>query len=336
MYSYIDETDDGRLQESFVGNYYFTYIPEEVNRMKYPVPPDYTGIDVAMGKFPEEWVFSPEAIPYIHELQLEMELLRWFRIRELYPTVVPEWPGIPMIAWDGPFPQKALLSVKYQYTLLRQEGGYLYFYALGTGKYYETYQKEAIAFLDISMPMTYGMSRLFLDNTPHAFAVTREKDDSGNPRRIVSIYATAEFGHFTKDVIGRIVPMIWPNTNTGLEEKMELTADLPPQIRLRYKVEECGTTEPPGNGHDVFSVGKRMIVTDDIYFNCCAEYVRMTILVDGDSVTFREKAMEEAPCDCICYYPMKGVAGPFMPGIYQVELIDPHGKTVINKEIEIE
>jgi len=55
----------------------------------------------------------------------------------------------------------------------------------------------------------------------------------------------------------------------------------------------------------------------------------MTILMNGNRVIFREKAMEKDPCDCNCYYPMKGLAGPFAPGTYQVELIDPYGKILL-------
>ena len=59
-------------------------------------------------------------------------------------------------------------------------------------------------------------------------------------------------------------------------------------------------------------------------------------VVSGDRVIFREKAVEKDPCDCLCYFPMKGVAGPFSPGTYNVELIDPYGRTILEKEIEIE
>jgi hypothetical protein len=108
-----------------------------------------------------------------------------------------------------------------------------------------------------------------------------------------------------------------------------------PQIRLRYSAKQCGTTNP-GIKPDVRAWGRRMIVSDAIYFNCCPEYVRMTILVKGDQVVFRQKAMEKDPCDCMCYYPMKGVAGPFAPGTYHVEMINPYGQTILEKDIEIE
>jgi len=371
MYSVLEETRPGRLRETFLGNYYFSYIPEDLSMMKYPVPPRSRGISVAMGKLPGDWEYSPDAFPFLHEMQLEMDPLVWSYIRELYPTVLPQWPGIPMIAWRGPFPGKALLSVKYQHDLISNLSEHIYFYALGTGKYYETYQKEAVSFLDISMPLKYTMRRLYLDKTPHAFAMTCERDEEGKVRRVVSIHATARFGPFRKDIIGYISPL-WPfgyftpvkeiddflpeDMGVGLEEENipDIFADaggmkrssranadivsfrVPPQIRFNYKVKECGTTEPPVTKPEVIPWGRRMIVKDAIYFNCCPEYIRMTILVNGTQVIFREKAMEEAPCDCNCYYPMWGSAGPFLPGTYQVELVNPYGRTILEKEVVIE
>ena len=386
MYSTLDEIDVGGLRETFRGDYYFSYIPDDpAMMMKYPVPPQTDAISVAVGKLPDDWQFTPSIFPYIHEMQLPKDPVPWNWIFETYPTVVPEWPGIPMIAWNGPFPNKALYSVKYQHNLLQRGRDYIYFYALGTGKYYETYQKQAISFLDISMPVQYNMLRLFLDRTPHAFATTTELDAQGRKRTIVSVFAAAQFGPFTKDIIGQIRP--WyvaadvnfddktdildlikvrnmlgrnPASDAAAEdadvngdgridvrdlillrnhigEKPDVAADsaagLAPQIRLRYVVKQCGSTQPPGITPDVTLWGNKMIVTDQIIFNCCKEYVRMTIMVSGNQVIFREKAMESAPCDCICYYPMKGTAGPFAPGTYQVQLIDPHGKVIVDKQL---
>ena len=387
MYSTLDEIDVGGLSENFVGDYYFSYIPSDLELMKYPLPPESDGVAVSMGKLPEDWQFDPSLLYIVHEMRPDMDLVPWNHIGELYPTVVPEWPGIPMIAWGQPFPQKALYSVKYQHNLLQRGRDYIYFYALGTGKYYSTYQKQAISFLDISMPVQYNMLRLFLDKTPHAFATTTELDQQGRKRTIVSVYAAAQFGPFTRDIIGQIRP--WyvaadvnyddrtdildlikvrnalgrdPASDAAAEnadvngdgkvnvldlialrnhlgEKLDTAADaaasLPPQIRLRYTVKQCGSTQPSGIAPDVVAWGNKMLVTDDIPFNCCKEYIRMTILVSGNEVLFREKGMESAPCDCFCRFAMKGVAGPFAPGTYHVQLMDPYGKIVADKQVVI-
>ena len=407
MYSELLEIDCCTgLRDHFEGDYYFSRIPEELYMMKYPVPrnPDGSHIEhicVSFGKLPDDWTFRPGELGNLHWMLPELYPQDWHYIRELYPTVVPGWEGIPMIAWLAPtddvvdpaddvvlapphtFPPTALYRVNYEYNMRRWGHGWLYFYALGTGKYSDTYQKEAISFLDITMPKHLTMSRLFLDRDPHAFAVTQE-----DGKTVVSIHASAGFGPFRRDIIGMIHPwriradvnyddqtdvldLIYVRNQLGkdvsdegsedadvngdgkinildmiavrnsLDEEPKFdTADacpisiFVPQIKLRYRVKSCGTTDP-GIKPEVYAWGRRMIVKDAIHFNCCPEYVRMTILVQGNNVVFREKGMVEDPCRCMCYYPMKGVAGPFSPGTYQVELIDTEGKTILKKEVEI-
>ncbi len=345
MYAYLSETDESGLEVRFIGNYYFMWIPDDVTEMKYPLPPESSEISVDMGQLPDYWIFSEYKIPYIHELNIALEPLSWFYIDETYPTVLPRWPEIPMIAWDGPFPEKALLTVEYSHSLPKFRNGHLFFYALGTGKYDLTYQKGAFAFLDISMPAHLSMERLYLDKTPYPFAVTWEEDDDGETRKIVSVFAKGDFDGFTQDIIGYITD--WKQKfdrdidDSDVEEldidhaRVASGSSRQSQLLLRYEAEQCGTTEPPLLETSIRASGKKILVTDPIFFNCCAEYVRMTISLEYGVVVFREKAMEEAPCDCVCYYPMQGVAGPFKKGIYEVVLLDPHGELILYRQIEI-
>ena len=382
MYSELFEYDcPGGLREFYTGDYYFSYIPKDLECMKYPLPPDAEQVEVLGAKLPDDWEFNGWMLPYIHELMPPLEPLPWNYIWEEYPTVLPEWPLIPMIEWRNfgmPFPPKAMFRVKYAHNLLRRGNDLVYFYALGTGKYYQTYQKEAISFLDITMPSSFNMYRLFLDTTPHPFAVTCE-----NGKTVISIYATAEYGPFDRDIIGIIRPWlvaadvnydgatnildlikvrnslgVSPATDAAADdadvngdgvvnvldlirirnhmgEAADTTAALPPQITLRYKVKPCGSTWPPMQPPQVVASGRNMLVSDDIIFNCCVEYVRMTILVNGNHVLFREKAMESAPCDCICRFPMRGTAGPFAPGTYWVQMMNPSGQIILDKTVVI-
>jgi len=246
MYSVLYVNDAGRLSETYYGDYYFSKIPPEVYMMKYPLPPDCSGVSVVMGKLPEDWQFTPGMLPSIHEMIPPCDPREWFYIRELYPTVLPEWPGIPMIAWNQPFPEKALLRVKYQHDLLMRGRNYVYFYALGTGKYSPTYQKEAISFLDITMPASFNMDRLYLDKTPHAFAVTTE----GN-KTVVSIYAAAQFGPFTKDIIGLIRPWL-VCSDVNYDDKTDIL-DL---IRVRNMLGANVTTDDAAADADVNGDGR--------------------------------------------------------------------------------
>jgi hypothetical protein len=242
--------------------------------------------------------------------------------------------------------------------------GYLFYYALGTGEY--TYQKQVFAFLDISMPAEWRMEQLYLDEMPYPFAMTSEENEDSETQKIVSIYAKVVWGGFTKDIIGHIVPGGKRFDQDSDEPDFEdLDVDHSAKARrfrgqserarrsrwqsaragrsrwqstpvLRYKVEQCGTTEQPLLATSISARGEKLLVSDPIFFNCCAEYVRMTMVANADKVVFREKAMEEAPCDCVCYYPMRGVAGPFEPGTYEVELLDPHGDLILRRDIEIQ
>jgi hypothetical protein len=339
------------LWADFTGDYHFSYIPEELTSMKYPLPPDSWDVGVTMDGKP----------------------LTWYWIKELYPTILPEWPGIPMIEWYGPFPGKALFNVKFKHSLIRRsETEFIYFYALGTGKYYETYQKEAIAFLDLTMPNAYSVRNLWLDKDPHAFAVTCEKE-----KTVVSILASARFGPLTHDVIASIQP--WCTTadsnNDGLVNVTDLLmvrnslgkyvgsgaapeadvngdgvvnvtdllmvrnnlgrAETPGSrpIVLRYKVGE--TISPQPASKPVVEVRGRNLFISHGIFGCCPRFVRMCVDVQQDRVIFREKLGED-PCDCIRTFPVWGTAGPFPPGTYHVEYYDTPGQLLLEKDVTIQ
>jgi|GEM_PF-5009146 len=401
MYASLDEIDGGTgLMEAFNGYYYFDRIDEDVHLIKFPVPPKTQGFQVAMGKLPEGWKFVESAFPYLHEQHPQhWEDCPWTVLRELYPTVLPEWPFIPVHGWYPPwygsFPPQAIFSVKYQHQVLKRGRHYIYFYALGCGKEYPVpaddtggdgeppfYKTGVTSYLDITMPKNYNCTRMFLDYQMQPFAVTIE-----DGRTVVSFHAKKSDGPFERDLIAFIRPfcltadvnfddkvdvldlisvrnllgtsvsdeasedadvngdgtvnildLIKLRNNLGDKPKLDdaaLEAALPPQIRLRYKVHQCGSSSPYGIVPDIRAVGRRMYINDQIYFNCCPEYVRMTIRVEGNLVEFKEKCQEEAPCDCLCYYPMKGVAGPFAPGKYKARLLGPHNEVIVEKEIII-
>ena len=89
----IGRTASG-LHAAFDGNYTFTYIPADVTAMLFPVPSDAQGIGVD-----SPWVW------------------RWST--DLYPTVLPEEPNLPMIAWDGPWePFRGLADWRLQLAVL--------------------------------------------------------------------------------------------------------------------------------------------------------------------------------------------------------------------------
>jgi hypothetical protein len=372
MFAEINPGDAGQMVETFYGFYYFDRIDPSVMQMEYPLPPRNRDFSIYMGKLPEDWRYSDSIFPSLHEAWPDFTALPWTVLRKLYPTVVPEWPWIPVNGWWGPaygsFPPKALFHVKYHHDLLSRGREYVYFYALGSGKGQDdvghgtVFPQGLTSFLDIRMPGNLNVVRMTLDYDMQPFTVTTEQG-----KTVVSFYGKSLVGSFKKDLIATIRP--WCLTSdVNYDDKTDVldlvrvrnqlgkavsdeaaeAADVngdgvvnvldlvavrnhlgenlqtdaaarpiaPPQIRLRYSVKQCGTTMPPIAKPNVFVQGNSMVVSDSIYFNCCPEYVRMAIMVEGNTVIFREKAMEKDPCKCMCSYPMKGVAGPFAPGKY--------------------
>ena len=394
MYAQLVEIDGGTgLEEIFSGFYWFDRIDDVVHMIEYPLPPANRYFGVHMGKLPETWEYGKETFASLHAMLPELMPLDWTVLRKLYPTILPEWPWIPVNGWWGPdyggFPKKAMFVVKYKHDVLRRGGSYVYFYALGSGKEFAAdpaadltvppfYRTGVQSFLDITMPRHLNVTRMSLDYTPHPFAVTTEGD-----KTVVSFYAESRVGPFTKDLIAHIRPwwvaadvnyddktdvidMINVRNQLGktasdpateaadvngdgqvnildlialrnhLGERAEADANCPPQIRLRYKVKACSpSVPPPPMRTDVTVMGNRMLVTDLIWFNCCPEYIRMAILIEGNRVIFREKGMTSKPCKCMCYFPMSGVAGPFASGTYYVEIVNPYGETILKKEVVI-
>jgi hypothetical protein len=119
-------------------------------------------------------------------------------------------------------------------------------------------------------------------------------------------------------------------------------AENPPPIVFRYKVGTGCTGLPNPTNEPVIEVQSRnLVVSHSIFYNCCPKFIRMCINVQEPSaipegqITFHEKGSEEAPCDCICYFPMKGIAGPFPPGLYHVEYYDTYGEKLLDKWLSI-
>lgn len=148
---YVEIQADGNdLHATFTGDFTFTYIPEDVNAMLFPVPADANNIGV--------WQDSNE--------------LPWAWSSELYPTILPEMPNIPMIEWRGPFPPNGVvLRVDYEHDLIERPNELIFFYALGTGKYFPTYDKTTTAYMDILLPESFTVAGVRLDKIPHEYNV---------------------------------------------------------------------------------------------------------------------------------------------------------------------
>ena len=169
----------GTLHADFYGDFTFDYIPEDVLSMLFPVPVDATNIAVRQ----------------------DSGDVSWFMSTEQYPTVLPETPFLPMVRWDGPFPESgAVFTVEYEHDLIERPDEFVFLYALGTGKYHPTYQKITTAMFDISLPPGFTVTSICLDDTPvdpSYYSIDGSQLD---------ITLTSEYGPFTKDLIITLVP----------------------------------------------------------------------------------------------------------------------------------
>lgn len=151
----VIERDVGGFQADFIGDMIFDYIPSDVTTMWFPLPPDATAIQV--------WQDDVE--------------LNWNWNREHYPTVLPEIPEIPMIQWEGPFPlDGAVFTVAYQHQLIARPDEDIFFYALGTGKYFPGLFWRTTAHIDIDFPEGFDVAGVWLDSIPVNYGLDEMPD----------------------------------------------------------------------------------------------------------------------------------------------------------------
>ena len=171
-YMYVQIQPAGEeLHAVFTGDFVFTHIPQDVQSMLFPVPPDACNIGAWMAAFPLAWAWSAEE----------------------YPTILPEIQTIPMIEWQGPFPLWGrVFRVDYEHDLIKRPTEFIFFYESGTGKYFATYDKTTTAYFDIELPVGYDVNGVWLDETPHEYQVVN---------RQLMITVESHFGPITNDLI---------------------------------------------------------------------------------------------------------------------------------------
>ncbi len=171
----IQQCGEG-LHAVFTGDFTFDYIPADVLSMRFPVPPDANNIRVWQDDVELSWTWSSDT----------------------YPTILPEMPTIPMIEWPGPFPQSgAVFRVDYEHDLIKRPEEFIFFYAVGTGKHFPTYEKTTTAHFDILLPAGFAVKGVWLDNTPHDYQVIGSH---------LMVTVESSFGPITKDLIVSLVP----------------------------------------------------------------------------------------------------------------------------------
>jgi len=126
--------------------------------MLYPVAPDSTDIGVWMDNLPLAWDWS----------------------HETYPTILPEWPELPMIQWDiSPVPPEFTITAHYEHDVVRRPDEWVYLYPMGTGKYFDTFAEETVAHVSVGLPNPVLPKGVFRDHDPVPFCLHSSPDAPG-------------------------------------------------------------------------------------------------------------------------------------------------------------
>ena len=103
-----------------------------------------------------------------------------------------------MIEWLGPFPESgAVFTVEYEHELIERPDEFIFFYAVGTGKYFPTYEKTTTAYFDILLPDHFDVAGVWLDETAHEYEVV-----AGH----LMVTVESQFGPIVNDLIVSLVP----------------------------------------------------------------------------------------------------------------------------------
>ncbi|MHC4556567.1 MAG: DUF3160 domain-containing protein [Planctomycetota bacterium] len=175
IYVEIKPSSNG-LSAVFTGELTFDYIDINIGYMLFPVQPDTNNIHVRQDGVELPWTWSS------HE----------------YPTILPELPTIPTFEWQGPFPVNgAVFRVDYEHKLIERPSEFIFFYALGTGKYLPIYGTPTTANIDIMLPEYFAVKGVWLDEIPQQYEVV----DSH-----LTLTLQSDFSSFINDLIVSLVP----------------------------------------------------------------------------------------------------------------------------------
>ncbi|MGD2094523.1 MAG: hypothetical protein PVH77_05900 [Phycisphaerales bacterium] len=164
------------LSAAFSGEFFFEFIPEDVNSILFPVPPDANNIHIDINNTDLPWTWS----------------------NQMYPTILPEMPTIPMIEWQGSFPiHGAVFGVDYEHDLIKRSNNFIFFYAVGTGKYYPTDETNTTAFFDIFLPPGFEVSGVWLDGMPYEYEMSGQH---------LMVIVQSNLNPITNDLIVSLVP----------------------------------------------------------------------------------------------------------------------------------
>lgn len=100
-----------------------------------------------------------------------------------------------------------------------------------------------------------------------------------------------------------------------------LTGAGKPRLEARWSGCDGAPQEPDDEPRFRVEVQGRYVYFEDrVPANCCAERMELVMDLEGRTIHLLELEIPDAPCDCICAYPVRALLGPFEPGAYTLEV----------------
>jgi hypothetical protein len=208
----------GTARAEVDGLYPFKNMGYENVTMYYPVPPNSSEISVMMNDTSLGWRYSDKN----------------------YSTVVGEFP---MIEWlIDPVPDSFEIKTHYSHPLPK-DGCYSFLYAMGTGRYLESYAKETTAYVSINL-----------------------SKDLANSQRDVNLYAIGYDGETRRWLWNPVDCNITQNDDARLISLVKTSEPFQPLVEdLLVRINPSGTVSYADNGLEVtMHVDKTIIIIGEV------------------------------------------------------------------------
>ena len=195
---------EGKLYDHFSAEYFCSFSsPEEVNEILYPIIDGVTSLTLQGSTGSEYGVHNWEDVT-------------WEWSESDYPTVLPEYPTIPIMRWPWPFPviernenwMETLFKVSFDHELIKRDDEFIFFYPMGVWKILENIPNEyREIILQIAIPDDYMVRNAWLDNDTCNYSMWGNGcllvfyvPDNLNP------YSSLSLENLNKDIIVSIGP----------------------------------------------------------------------------------------------------------------------------------
>ena len=193
---------DGAVHVEVDGAYPFLNRGYSSIDMSFPVPPDSENILVRLGNEPLDWSYSGNEYPTVVE---NFSVIKW----TVYPA-----------------PRYFVIETRYEHEVPVVDNLYTLVYAMGTGKYLESWAKETTVYVTIRVNFPYENLKAYAGAELLSYESTTEENDV----TILTLTKTSE-APLTEDliIVGALAPV-----ETDLLPPRAMVAEFYPRVQVGY------------------------------------------------------------------------------------------------------